>query len=122
MYFSYKQAKLVRAVEPKSKIWGVLGGYPLIVMPYLARARGSVAATSRTTERRHGRHSQAGEAESRGKSNQRSRINEDKDRSKYGLSCSRPRLQVKKQGQRYIGVLPATIDCTSSSLTDTSEI
>ena len=33
MYFSYKQAKLVRAVEPKSKIWGVLGGYPLIVMP-----------------------------------------------------------------------------------------
>ena len=34
MYFSYKQAKLVRAVEPKSKIWGVLGGYPLIVMPY----------------------------------------------------------------------------------------
>ena len=34
MYFSYKQAKLVRAVEPKSKIWGVLGGYPLIIMPY----------------------------------------------------------------------------------------
>ena len=33
MYFSYKQAKLVRAVEPKSKIWGVLGGYPLIIMP-----------------------------------------------------------------------------------------
>ena len=30
MYSSYKQAKLVRAVEPKSKIWGVLGGYPLI--------------------------------------------------------------------------------------------
>ena len=32
MYFtrSYKQAKLhvVRAVEPKSKIWGVLGGTP----------------------------------------------------------------------------------------------
>ena len=34
MYFSYKQAKLVRAVEPKSKIWGVLGGYPLIAGAY----------------------------------------------------------------------------------------
>ena len=34
MYFSYKQAKLVRAVEPKSKIWGVLGGYPLITGAY----------------------------------------------------------------------------------------
>ena len=31
LYFSYKQAKLVRPDEPKSKIWGVLGGYPLIV-------------------------------------------------------------------------------------------
>ena len=34
LYFSYKQAKLVRPDEPKSKIWGVLGGYPLIVTAY----------------------------------------------------------------------------------------
>ena len=38
MYFSYKQAKLVRAVEPKSKIWGVLGGYPLITGAYIKTA------------------------------------------------------------------------------------
>ena len=36
LYFSYKQAKLVRPDEPKSKIWGVLGGYPLIVTAYVA--------------------------------------------------------------------------------------
>ena len=33
LYFSYKQAKLVRPDEPKSKIWGVLGGYMYPLRP-----------------------------------------------------------------------------------------
>ena len=51
LYFNYKQAKLVRPDEPKSKIWGVLGGYPLMGFPYFCFATTLHFGPARTTDR-----------------------------------------------------------------------